>query len=154
MTRARRLGLNVFACVVLACLAGCSENSSSSPTNPTTPTLDLTGTWATNITAAGVTARMGWALTQSGTNVTGPVTVSLPTGTVLLNGVLSGTLAGTSLNYTISVPPGGIPLQPSCAGQLTGTMAATSTMMTGTMNLASSTCTVPISNQNITMTKQ
>jgi hypothetical protein len=97
---------------------------------------------------------MTWALSQTGTAVTGPVTVALNTGTVLMNGFLSGTLNNTSLNYTITVAPGGLPLQPSCAGQLTGTMAAQATTMTGPMNLTSTTCTSPITSQSITMTKQ
>ncbi|HZP48276.1 MAG TPA: hypothetical protein VFB07_07080 [Vicinamibacterales bacterium] len=97
---------------------------------------------------------MTWGLTQSATAVTGPVTIALPTGTVLLNGFLNGTLTGTSLDYTITVAAGGIPLQPTCAGQLKGTMAATSTTLTGPMNLTSSTCTSPITSQNVTMTKQ
>ncbi len=97
---------------------------------------------------------MTWALTQSGTTVTGPVTIALPTGTVLLNGFLTGTLTGTTFDYTITVAAGGIPLQPTCAGQLKGTLAATATTMTGPMNLTSSTCASPITNQNVTMTKQ
>jgi hypothetical protein len=52
------------------------------------------------------------------------------------------------------VAPGGIPLQPTCAGQLQGTLTATATTLTGPMNLASSTCSSPITNQTITMTKQ
>src|SRR5215471_10976597 len=140
------LALAVFA-------AGCTDHSSG-PITPTTPSLSLTGTWGTTITFADVSARMTWVLTQSGTGVTGPVTIALPTGTVLLNGFLTGTLTGTSLDYTISVAAGGIPLQPTCAGQLKGTLTATSTTLTGPMNLTSSTCTSPITSQNLTMTKQ
>ena len=138
--------------LVLAAATACTSSSSSTPTTPTA--LDLTGTWATNITIAGISGRMTWALTQSGTNVTGPVTATVPTGTVLLNGFLTGTLTGSSLAYSIAVAPGGLPLQPSCAGQLTGTMAATPTTLTGPMNLVSTTCTVPITTQSLTLTKQ
>ena len=131
-----------------------SESSSSTPASPTNPTLNLTGTWATTITYSGISARMTWALTQSTNAVTGPVTIALPTGTVLFNGFFSGTLTGTSLPYTITVAAGGIPLQPTCAGQLQGTMTASATTLIGPMNLTSSTCASPITNQTITMTKQ
>jgi hypothetical protein len=97
---------------------------------------------------------MTWALTQSSSNVSGPVTIALPTGIVLFNGVFNGTLTNSSLPYTITVSPGGLPLQPTCSGQLQGTMTVTQTTMTGPMNLTSSTCASPITSQNLTMTKQ
>lgn len=152
MTRAFRLTAIASLGLILAGAAACSSESSSTPTQPTA--LDVTGNWATNVTIAGITGRMTWALTQSGTTVTGPVTVAVATGTVLLNGFLTGTLTGSSLAYSIAVGPGGIPLQPSCSGQLTGTMAATPTTLTGPMNLVSTTCTVPITTQSLTLTKQ
>ena len=152
MTRALRVIPVVCAGLILAASAACTSSSSSTPTSPTE--LNLTGNWGTNMTIAGITGRMTWALTQSGTSVTGPVTVAVPTGTVLLNGFLTGTLTGSSLTYSIAVGPGGIPLQPSCSGQLTGTMAATATTLTGPMNLVSTTCTVPIATQSLTLTKQ
>jgi len=97
---------------------------------------------------------MTWALTQSSSGVSGPVTIALPTGIVLLNGFLTGTLTNSSLAYTISVAPGGLPLQPACSGQLQGTMTVTQTTLTGPMNLTSSTCASPITSQTLTMTKQ
>ncbi|HZT78509.1 MAG TPA: hypothetical protein VFA27_17805 [Vicinamibacterales bacterium] len=139
---------------VAAFAVGCSSDNSSTPTTPTTPTLNLTGTWATTITYSGISARMTWVLAQSANAVTGPVTIALPTGTVLVNGFLNGTLSGTSMPYTITVAAGGIPLQPTCAGQLQGTLTASATTLVGPMNLTSSTCTSPITTQNLTMTKQ
>jgi len=153
MTRALRLFSALCASTVLAAAAACSSNSS--PTTPT-PTLDLTGTWTTSVTFSGVSGRMNWMLTQSGTTVTGPVTVAVSSGIVLLNGSLSGTVANSSLAYTITVPAGGLPLQPTCSGQLQGTMAIASppTSMSGPMTLTQSSCTSPIGSQTITMTKQ
>jgi hypothetical protein len=100
---------------------------------------------------------MTWTLTQTNGAVTGPVLVALPTGTVLLNGFLTGTLAGSTLTYTIAVGPGAIPAQPQCVGQLGGTMTATtgaSPALTGTYTLRSSTCTTPFTGGDLTLTRQ
>ena len=89
-------------------------------------------------------AELIWQLTQAQDAVSGPVTLTVASGTVLLNGFLTGTLSGSSLAYTISVGAGGVPSRPTCAGQLTGTMQVTiSTVSTlvGPMALASSNCT-------------
>src|SRR5262245_22706673 len=100
--------------------AGCSDKSTPVAPEP----LSVTGTWAGAVTISGTATRMTWSLTQSATAaVTGPVLVALPSGTVLLNGFLTGTLSGTTLTYAISVGPGGVPTQPACTGQVTGTMA-------------------------------
>ena len=139
-----RLRSIVVAVIAGAIIAGCTSFQDS-PTPPS-PTTDLTGTWRGNFAVQGVTAEMVWTLTQSGTSVTGPVLVRLPNGVVLLNGFLTGTMNGSTLTYTISVGPQGIPSQPACVGQLTGTMALRTgppSTLTGTYAVASTTCTPP-----------
>jgi hypothetical protein len=89
--------------------------------------------------------------------VTGPVLISLPTGTVLLNGTLTGTLSGSSLPYAIAVAPLGIPTQPTCTGELGGTMTVSSgtvSTMTGPIAVTSSNCTIQFSTGNFTLTRQ
>ncbi len=149
----------VFMALLMACVGAFAPACSSSKTmtTPTSSTTNVTGTWAANVTAAGNSARMTWTLSQSDTSVTGPVLLSLSSGIVLMNGFLTGTISGTTLTYTISVGPGGIPLQPTCAGQLGGTMAVTVgtvSTMTGTPAVRSSTCPVPLPVGSITLTKQ
>ena len=118
--------------------------------------LDLSGTWSGDITVQGLSARMTWTLTQTNSSVSGPVVIALPNGVVLVNGTLNGTLAGSTLTYTITIPAGGIPTQPGCAGQLDGTVdatvAATSTL-SGSYTLTSSTCGAPLAGGSITLTK-
>jgi hypothetical protein len=144
------LGL-VLAVVAAAC------NDSSSPSEPTPQTVNLSGTWTGNVSVQGASAQMVWTLSQtSDTAVSGPVRIGLPTGTVLLNGFLTGTLNGTVLTYTISVGPGGIPLSPTCVGQLGGAMTATlgaTSTLAGDFTVRSSTCPAPVSNGTITLTK-
>jgi hypothetical protein len=85
------------------------------------------------------------------------VLLALSSGVVLMNGFLTGTVSGTTLTYTISVGPGGIPLQPTCAGQIGGTMAivlGNVSTLTGTPAVTSSSCPVPLPVGAITLTKQ
>ncbi len=100
---------------------------------------------------------MTWTLSQTGTSVTGPVTIGLPNGVVLLNGTLSGTLTGTSLDYTIAVAASGVPDQPACTGQLGGTMTVTTgtvSTMTGPIAVRSTNCSIQFPTSNFTLTKQ
>src|SRR5580765_8928553 len=145
MNRAFSMILLCWA-IVLATL-GMACSSDSQPPMAPSQTTDVSGTWAGNVIDAGTTARMTWTLSETGTAVTGPVLLGLSSGIVLMNGFLTGTVSGTTLTYSISVGPGGIPLQPSCAGQIGGTMAVTigavSTLV-GTPAVTSSTCTPPL----------
>jgi hypothetical protein len=100
---------------------------------------------------------MSWALTQVNDVVSGPATVLLSNGTVLLNGFLTGTLSGMTLSYTISVGNGGVPSRPTCAGQLTGTMTVTvgaTSTLSGPMGVSSSNCTPPFDASTIILTRQ
>lgn len=126
------------------------------PIAPTPEPLTLTGTWTGDLSLEGIAARMTWTLTQTSDLVTGPVLVLLPSGVVLMNGTLTGTLTGSVLTYTITVSPGGIPSQPTCTGQLAGTVTATMSavsMLTGSSSVTSSVCTTPFSSSTFTLTK-
>jgi hypothetical protein len=146
---------SAFVLVLAALLGLAGACSTKTPAAPTAPT-NVSGTWTGSLTVQGTTARMTWTLAQTDTSVTGPVNIGFTSGTVLLNGFLSGSVSGSSLGYTISVGPGGIPNQPACVGQFGGTMSATigaPSTLTGPMNVTSSTCTVPINTGTITLTR-
>lgn len=131
-------------------VAGCDNDSPSAPSQ----TLSLTGTWRGTITVAGASAQMTWALTQTNAAVSGPATVTLSNGIVLLNGTVSGSFANPVLTYTMTVPPGGVPLLPVCTGQVGGTMTATSpNVLTGTYRVTSSTCETGITDGTFTMNR-
>jgi len=100
---------------------------------------------------------MTWTLTQDTTQVSGPALVLLPSGTVLLNGSLSGTLNGTTLDYTITVAPGGIPAQPPCAGQIRGAVTVVgspASALDGRFSLISSVCAPPVTGGTFVLTRQ
>jgi hypothetical protein len=140
-----------------AALLGSACTSIEHSATPSAPAIDLTGTWRGDFTVQGLTAEMVWTLTQTGTSVSGPILARLPNGIVLLNGFLTGTLAGSTLTYTISVGPQGIPTQPACVGQLGGTMTAqtgVTSSLNGTYTVTSSTCTPPFaSSGNLALTR-
>ena len=124
------------------------------PTEPTNPATSLTGVWRGNITVNNVSTTMTWTLTQTGTSVAGPVVIALPTGVVLMNGTVAGTLSGTTLAFTVTVPPGGIVSQPGCSGQITGANAVmSSTTMNGAYSVVNSTCTTGLTNSTFTLTR-
>ncbi|MEP7310840.1 MAG: hypothetical protein ABJA98_35535 [Acidobacteriota bacterium] len=146
----RKLFLSVL---MLGWMAGCVVQKTT--TQPT-PTSTLTGTWSGDLPIQGTAARMTWTLTQADSAVSGPVLVLLPTGTVLLNGALAGTLSGSTLTYVIDIGPGAIPSQPSCTGQLGGTATTslgTTSTMAGSYAINSSTCSTPFSSGAFTLTK-
>jgi hypothetical protein len=132
--------------------AGCGDEL---PTEPTNPAASLTGIWRGNIAVSNVTAVMTWTLTQTGSAVTGPVVISLPSGVVLMNGTVAGTVAGTTMPFTVTVPPGGILSQPGCSGAIAGTSTVSSTMtINGTYSVATSTCTTGLTSGTFTLTRQ
>ena len=146
---------SIIAPILLGLTIGCSAEKSASA--PDAGGLNLTGTWTGPIMVDTTEARMSWTLTQLNDVVTGPVTVLLSNGIVLLNGFLNGTLSGMTLTYTISVGNGGVPSRPTCAGQLAGTMTVTVTStlaLRGPMGVSSSNCTPPFDTSTITLTRQ
>ena len=141
-------------CVLLLAAVLSTACGDELPTEPTTPPSSFAGTWRGNVTVTNVTAVMTWTLTQTGTSVSGPVVIALPTGVVLMNGTVGGTVSGSSLIYTITVPPGGVATQPGCSGQISGASALTATTtMTGTYSV-NSACNTGLTNGSFTLTRQ
>jgi len=140
--------------VLLAFIAAaCGDKT---PSAPSPAPLNVTGTWTGDVSLQGMPARMTWTLTQTNNVVSGPVLVLLPSGVVLMNGTLAGTLTGPVLAYTIIISPDGLPSQPTCTGQLAGTVTATISaisMLAGSYSVTSSTCTTPFSSGTFTLTK-
>ena len=146
---------SIIVLVLLGLTIGCSAEKT--PNAPDAGGLNLTGTWTGPIVVDTAEARMSWNLTHLSQVVTGPVTVLLSNGIVLMNGFLNGTLSGMTVTYTISVGNGGVPTRPACAGQLAGTMTVTvgsTSSLSGPMGVSSSNCTPPFDASTITLTRQ
>lgn len=127
------------------CLAtvGCSSDSGSSgvtPTSPTSapaaPTLNVAGTWTGRLTVPGESqccAINSWTATQSGASVSGPVRIDVGEGQIV-TATLTGSVSGAQLtSATFTVAAGAIPDPDlaACAFSGTGTLAATTSSMSG-----------------------
>ena len=109
--------------LILTWTAGCGGGGSS-PTSPSTPALNLTGTFSGSASDSSGPGQLTWRLTQTGTSVAGSVSlVALPSG-ITGTGSVAGTLTGTTLTFTMTIPRGGIPARPTCSvsaeGRATG----------------------------------
>jgi hypothetical protein len=144
-----------FALVLgLSTLPGCAD--SKAPTTPDSSSLNIAGTWNGSMTVGDNQAGMTWTLAQSETALSGPVTLALASGIVLMNGTFTGTLTGSSLAGTVAVTPGGIPVYPACTGQLSATMnvtLGTVSTLSGPVSLVTSTCTVPFTSSVVTLAR-
>ena len=141
----------MLAVILLVC-AACDQEP---PATPSDPQVNVSGTWRGTINVSNTPAVMTWTLTDAAGSISGPVLIGLPTGTVLLNGALAGTLTGTTLAYTISVPSGGVLSQPRCSGQIAGTTTLTGTStMNGAYSVAASTCPTGLSTGTFSLARQ
>jgi hypothetical protein len=147
-------------CASLASVGCGGKDDNSASTSPTSPTITttLTGNWTGDLMVQTDTAKMTWALSQTpgSSTVTGTVVVALPSGTVLLNAAVAGQLSNATFTYALNVGAGGVPSQPACVGQLTGTAAlatGTPSTLTGSFAVASATCTSPVQNSSFILTK-
>jgi hypothetical protein len=138
--------------VALIVFAACDQQPPAAPSNQQT---NVTGTWRGTISVDSTPAVMTWTLTDAAGSISGPVLIGLPTGSVLLNGMLAGTLTGTALSFTVSVPPGGVLSQPGCSGQIGGTSTlASSSTMNGAYTVAASTCPTGLTSGTFSLARQ
>jgi uncharacterized protein (TIGR03437 family) len=136
---------------VTASYAGVSKTATLT-VNPATPAITLNGTYSGDASDSSGPGTMIWRLTQTGSSVSGTMTGI--GGSAVFNGNITGTLSGTTLTFTIVVPPGGISGLPSCSITITGSaLNVTSTTIKGTYS-GTGTCTPPFTNGQFTLSKQ
>jgi hypothetical protein len=140
-----RLAAVLTTCAILGACGG------SSPTTPST--LNIAGVWAGDIVTILGNQRTTWTLSQSGTNVTGPVVVA-NAGIPVISGALTGTISGSTLTYSINIPAGGILISPTCTGHIDGTMNLPNERQMSGKFTGTSTCNAPISGGDLTLSKQ
>lgn len=95
---------------------------------------------------------MAWQLTQSGDAVTGSVAIADAFGVIVARGTMSGTLSGSSLSFSITIPAGGFTGDPSCAASATGAASVTPSSLAGSYNGTS--CTGAFAAGTLTLSKQ
>jgi hypothetical protein len=147
------VGVAGFAC-------GGGGSSTSSPTPPSTPTssTNITGTWngsaydsAGNASGPG---SMTWQVTQTGGSFSGTMTLTDIGTNVTGRGTVSGSVSGTSIQFSMAVPTGGFDgPYGSCTANVTGTGVAASTSINGNYT-GSSSCGGAIGSGLLTLIKQ
>jgi hypothetical protein len=152
----RGLVLSMLALTIGAC--------GGSPAAPSqNPSLNLTGTWSGVVGAGsggGRALRVTWTASQTSSNLSGPATLlTSPAVTdITLSGTLTGTLTGSQLSLTYVTMPGGVPGSANCSASGTGSAIATSTTISGTLDVSFASCDglglQPPANNQLTLTKQ
>jgi hypothetical protein len=128
------------AAVSLTLSAACGSKTTPSPTP-----LNLAGTWSGTLVipesaTTGSALALTWTASQNGVNVSGPHTVTHPQTGLSFSGTLTGTLSGTNLTLTMTVPRGNVPISPTCSITGVGVMSATTTSIAGTLTTVLSQC--------------
>jgi hypothetical protein len=116
-------------------IVGCGGTNSSSPAAPAAPapTIDIGGVWSGTAADEGGPGTLTWQVTQSSNRISGTVS-SEDRGTGLKSsGSLSGTLAGSSLTFTIAIPAGGYSGVNSC-NAATANLSGSATASAGTIS--------------------
>jgi hypothetical protein len=127
-----------IAAGVAGAAVGASAFAHRDASGAQTETLNLTGAYTGTVTVSGSPGgSMAWNLRQSGTMVTGTDNGFLPPITTY-NGIVSGTLSGTTLTFSISVPAGAAST-PGCTINMNGTADVTNSTISGSFS-GTSTC--------------
>ena len=159
----RKLG---FVLVLAAFVAGCAGGGTSAGPTGTVPQTGYAGTWMGSMAESGgsmmgsgimggmmsgmMSGQMTWQMTQTGTNVTGNMEMAGFKGTGQM--MISGTIAGQTMTFTMNIPAGGMP-EPGCAATGNGTAQMNGNTMTGTYS-GSNTCSGAFSNGQVTLSRK
>lgn len=146
----------IVALPLCLALASCGGDDST-PTAPTA--LNLTGSWTGFFgePQSGSALRMTWTVVHTGNVASGTATLVKPAFAVTATGQVMGTLQGSQMALTITVPAGSVPGFASCSILGAGMTTAQASSISGTMNATFSNCQgsglePPASNQ-LTLTK-
>ena len=155
-----------FVLCLAAFVASCGGSGSSiGPTAPGSLT-GSTGTWVGSMSESGgammgsgimggmmsgmMAGQMTWQMTQTGTNVTGNMEMKGFKGTGQM--MISGTIAGQTMTFTMNIPAGGMP-ESGCAATGNGTAQMNGNTMTGTYS-GSNTCSGAFLNGRFTLSRK
>jgi hypothetical protein len=161
--RHHRLFVIVFALSLGVAAIACGGGGSGGTTTPTEPSppasnLNIAGTWtgsaydaAGNFSGPGA---MTWQITQTGAAFSGTMTITDSGTNVTGRGTVSGTVSGSSLTFSMSVPSGGFDSPyAACTANVTGSGVAAASSINGNYT-GTSSCSGAISSGQITLNKQ
>jgi hypothetical protein len=152
----------LWRCAVAALIGAATGCGSDSGTVVSPEPADVTGVWTGLLGApgSGSALRMTWVASQSGSSVSGPLTIVKPMSAVPATGPLTGTISGSQLSLSYAVAAGSVSGFPSCSISGTGTGTLSGSTIAGTLSLTFTSCggassglEPPASNQ-LSLTKQ
>jgi hypothetical protein len=115
--------------------------------------VNLGGAWSGTAKDSSGPGRMTWQLSQSGSAISGTMTMSDDVTQVTGQGTLSGTLSGNTLQFSIAIPAGGFTGSDSaCSLSVSGSASATASAISGTF-AGSNTCGGSVTGGEFTMSK-
>jgi hypothetical protein len=137
-----------------ACAGGDSGSSgSSSPSAPSGGQPTLSGTWSGNASDSSGPGLISWQISQSGTSFSGSAAITDTRTGITGRGSVSGTVSGSSITFSISIPAGGFDSPfGSCSANISGTGQASSSSITGTYS-GSNSCSGDVGSGQFTVTK-
>jgi hypothetical protein len=147
-----------LACLLVTSIAGCGSSSTAPSQN-----LNLTGTWSGVVgsgSGGGRALRVTWTASQSGSRVSGPATLlTSPAVTDLtFSGTMSGSLTGGQLSLMFAAPSGSVPGSATCSVTSTGSAAAGTSTISGTLDVTFVACEglglQPPTSDQLTLTRQ
>lgn len=89
---------------------------------------------------SGSALRVTWTATQTGATVSGPATLVKAALNVPATGTMTGTLSGSQLTLTYSVPAGAVPVYLSCTIAGTGSAIASGQTISGNLQTTFTNC--------------
>jgi hypothetical protein len=147
-----RCALALAAFVIAVTGVSCSGGSSS-PTEPSA-TASVNGTWSGSASDSTGPGTMTWQLTQSGSSFSGTMTMSDTSTNTTGRGTVSGTLSGSTCQFSVSVPVGGFDNPyAACSASVSGNGTVSSTVISGNYT-GSSTCAGTIGSGQVNLNKQ
>src|SRR5262245_36060233 len=156
ISKPARTLLALFALVSASACAGGGGGGSASPSQPTSPSAaeaSLSGTWTGSAADSSGPGVLSWQVSQSGSSISGSVTMADTRTGIIGRGSLSGSLSGSSITFSISVPVGGFdnPFG-SCSATISGTAQAGTGSITGTYT-GSNSCSGDVGSGQFSMSR-
>jgi hypothetical protein len=96
---------------------------------------------------------MTWILTQNDSSFSGTVTMRDTASGVTGTGTVSGTVSGSALQFSLSVPAGGFSSGGACSATVAGSGTATASAISGSY-AGSNSCVGSLSSGQLTLNKQ
>ena len=144
--RVRSLAWATLVAATVFVSAACGNSNQPSP-------IDLTGSWSGTATDSSGPGSIAWRVTQSGSAFSGTLTITDDSSGAHGRGSVSGTVSGTAMEFSITIPAGGFD-EPwgACTANLTGSATVTTSSFAGTY-AGSNSCAGSVSAGQLTLNR-